>query len=304
MQQFFKHFANAALSGCLSAVLLACGQASSTSNTPPNTKKDTPAMSQQVSIRVGELGPELLKRYSNLVKVQHQPAGVDFYEIDWERPRGTIRIEHGQYSFVIEDVLGVSAIQDLGPLKDEGLFIVDIKSGMSVPSPSLIPHDEARLKTYAILQRILDAGWRPIVRRHQPRLKGKVRFDYAMTGTNSIIGLDPYYVPTFQEWMGIDSMTYWLFYADHQYLSVYFTRERTLTDPTKPGAYLLSFGIKSDIEEARAEVGPNERANWKIKLPAEIQASAEDRKKKEAELRAKGIKIDETYEDPPVPDLK
>ena len=39
----------------------------------------------------------------------------------------------------------------------------------------------------------------------------------------------------------IDSGTRWYFHADRQYLKVAFQRERTLLDPTKPGAYLLSF---------------------------------------------------------------
>lgn len=260
-------------------------------------------MSNQVSVKVGELGPDFLKRYPDLVHVDKQPAGLDFYEIDWERPRGTVRIEHGQHSFGIEDSLGLMSTQDLGPIANEGLFEFTIDAGMSVPSPGLIPHDQARLKAHAILQRILQAGWQPIVARDNPRLTGKDQQDY-MFATSNVEGLDPRYLPNFEEWMRIEDRTAWNFYADHLYLSVYFTREKTLRDPLKPGSYLLSFNLKSEAEEFRGYVGPDNRQKWKEKLPAELARLPAIRAKKEAELRAKGIRIDEAYQDPPVPDLK
>ncbi|MEO6855051.1 MAG: hypothetical protein ABI410_19720 [Rhodoferax sp.] len=296
-----KRLANAAFCGCISLLLLACGQASSTNT---EIKKETPAMSQQVSIHIGELGPELLKRYPALVKVQHQPAGVDFYKIDWDqRPRGVVIVEHGKHSFKIEDVLGTSATQDLGKLASEGLSEIDIYAGMSVSSPGLIPHDEARLKTYALLQRILQAGWRPMVSRSDPRISGKARFDYFFS-VDDTIGLDPLYTPSLEEWMRIESRTDWMFYADHLYMTVSFTRERTLTDPTKPGSYLLNFNVKSEAEYFRGFVEPLKRDQWKELLPAVLAKLAPIRAKTEAELRAKGVKINESYEETPLPSLK
>lgn len=287
---------------CLISVsLTACNKSNPpNSATEQQSKKET-AMTQQVTIKVGEQGDAFAKRYPDLLHINKQPAGMDFYEIDWNKlPRGIVTIDHGKHSFAVEDVLGImgSYVPDRA---NEGIYSFDITAGIT--EPDLIPHDEARLKTYAILQRILQAGWRPIIPRSDPRISGKVRFDYA-SRVDDTIGLDPLYTPTIEEWMQIDSLTPWVFYADHLYLTVYFQRESTLTDPQKPGAYLLTFTIKTEAEEFRAYAPPLERAKWKELLPAALAAAAKDREKKEAALRAKGIKIDESYEDPPLPELK
>ena len=286
----------------LMAVLASCAGCNDSSvlAQPITTELKASAMTTEVSIKLGEMGPSFAKRYPNKVRVVHQPAGLDFYKINWERPRGTVRVEHDKHSFVIDDVLGISSSQDLEEFKSEGLNEFDVNSGMSVPSPSLIPHDEARLKTYAILRRIMDAGWKNTVDVGDPRIRGKDRLLYAIS-KNQYTGLDATYLPTPEEWMQIESRTPWNFYADGVYLQVIFTRERTLTDPTKPGSYLLTFNIKTETEYFRSFAGPDNRLRWKEVVPQEIAKAKAERPKREAELRAKGFKIDESYQDPPVP---
>jgi hypothetical protein len=259
-------------------------------------------MTQRVSINLGEMGPAFAKRYPGSIRVQHQPAGIDFYSIDWERPRGVVIIDHGKNSFEIEDALSVLTSQSLSEFKEEGLSEFSVSRGMSVPDPGLIAHDEARLKTYAILRRILDAGWKTTIPRSRPRLKGQARLEYCLNVSDSI-GLDPAHQPTFEEWMRISSHTSWSFYADGAFLSVEFTRERTLTDPNKPGSYLLTFKIQSAIEYFRGYAGPDNRLRWKELLPAELAKVAKLRAEKEAELKAKGVLIDDSYQDPPPPAL-
>ena len=259
-------------------------------------------MSQNVTIKIGEQGTAFAKRYPALVKIQHQPAGVDFYDIDWDvRPRGIVTIEHGQHSFKIDDVMGIMAGQDLGDEANEGLTEFSISSGGSIPAPGLVSHDEARLKMYAILQRILQAGWQINITPSMPRLRGKDALNYQLV--DDYTSLDASYLPTFEEWMRIDSLTDWRFYADHVFLTVNFTRESTLTDPTKPGAYLIRFNLKSENEFYRGYVGGEHRKEWKTRLPAELAKLAPLRAAAEAKLRAQGVKIDETYQDPPLPDL-
>lgn len=103
--------------------------------------------------------------------------------------------------------------------------------------------------------------------------------------------------------MRMKNLTGWEFYANHTYLNVTFTREHTLTDPTRPGAYLVSFELKNEAEEFRGHVGGSDRNRWKEVLPKELKELAQERLKKETELRLQGAKIDETYVDPPIPDL-
>ena len=256
-------------------------------------------MTTDVSIKLGETGPSFAKRYPGSARVTHSTPNVDFYQIDWEqRAPGQVRVEHGKHSFVIEDALGVQAPQELGDFKAEGLYNYTIFAGVS--ASDLIPHDEARLKTYAILRRIMDAGWKNTVDVGDPRIRGKDRLLYAIS-KNQYTGLDVTYLPTPEEWMQIESRTPWNIYADGVYLQVIFTRERTLTDPTKPGSYLLTFNIKTETEYFRSFAGPDNRLRWKEVVPQEIAKAKAERPKREAELRAKGIKIDASYQDPPVP---
>jgi hypothetical protein len=136
-----------------------------------------------------------------------------------------------------------------------------------------------------------------------PRLNGKARQDY-MFATSNLNGLDATYAPTFEEWMRVESRTPWSFYANGVYLEVAFTREPTLTDPAKPGSYLLTFNIKTETEYFRGYAGPDNRLRWKEVVPQELVKVAALRAGKEAELRAKGVAIDESYQDPPVPVMK
>ena len=183
----------------------------------------------------------------------------------------------------------------------EGAYQYSINAGIT--DPDLISHDEARLKTYALLKKIEQAGWKILISENDPRITGKDRLNYVLTVTNSI-GLDTKYIPTLEEWMRIENLTSWSFYADRQYLTVYFQRERTLLDPVKPGSYLLTYKLKSETENYRGYVGPSNRPRWKELLPGELLDLKQRRAKAEAELKAKGIAIDETYQDPPLPILK
>lgn len=259
-------------------------------------------MAPTVAIGVGEPGSDFVNRYPGIVRIQHQPTGIDFYSIDWDRPpRAVVRVEHGANTFEISNSFGVQAMQDTEEMKSEGLSQVTVYAGVS--DPGLISHDEARLQTFKILRQVLNAGWQQVIEPDGPRLKGKFRLDYMLATTNSN-GLDASYVPTFEEWMSIPSRTPWSFYANGVYMDIVFTREPTLTDPTKPGSYLLTFNMKSEVEHLRGYAGPDHRLNWKPFVQPELGKAAEVRAQKEGELRARGIPIDEFYRDPPLPRLK
>lgn len=256
-------------------------------------------MPQEVTLKLGESGPDFSKRYPGSVRIVHQPAGLDFYKIDWnERPRGTARFDHGEYSFLISDVLGVSTSQDLGPLKDEGFNEFSVFAGIT--EPDLISHDEARVKIYAMLRRLLDIGWKSVYHLDDPRLTGKERLAHVLRDSNSM-GLDPSHIPTLNEWMSVPTRTGWKLYADHVYVDIDFTRERTLTDPSKPGSYLLTFRIASETEHFRGYVDSDDRQRWKELLPAVLLKQTAIRMKREAEAKAEGLLLDMSYQDPPAP---
>lgn len=256
-------------------------------------------MSEPLMIRLGEAGSDFYRRYPQKVSLKRQPAGVDFYNVRWNSPPyGTVKLDLNSHPITVHNVLSVQTAQELGALSSEGLYEFTINAGVS--EAELIPHDEARLKTHAILGDLLRAGWIAVVERSEPRLHGKPRFDYTMS-TDSTNGLDPAYLPTLDEWMEIENRTPWSFHAPGAYLEVSFTRERTLLDTQKPGAYMLTFSIKSEAENFRSYVGSEDRLRWRTVLPEVLKALAEARKKKEDDLVARGIRIDTMYGDPTIP---
>ena len=255
-------------------------------------------MTEEVSIKIGEQPDDFLKRYPDKIKIQKQPAGLDFYSIDWDSmPRGVVTIDHGKHAFTLSDVMGIQTHTNVD-LLSEGFYEYTIFAGIT--PEDLIPHAQARDKIYALLKQIEARGWRSITSRSRPRLTGKDRLNYALN-TSTSVGLDTKYIPTLEEWMKIENLTSWNFYADHQYLTVDFQRESSLTDPEKPGAYLLSFSLKSEVEQFKGYVDSLDRERWKTLLAAEIQKLSPQRTEREAALKAQGIPIDETYQDPPLP---
>ncbi|MFN7693850.1 MAG: hypothetical protein ACK5O3_07355 [Burkholderiales bacterium] len=256
-------------------------------------------MNEEIIINLGEKGTDFSKRHRALVRVVHQPAGVDFYELNWPvAPRGKVKFDVGRSSFGISNVLSVSTSQDLGPLKDEGFNEIDINAGIT--APELISHDEARLKFYEVLKALKAKGWTQRYYHDDPRISGRFRLDHIL-GVSDSIGLDCDYVPSIQEWMRIPSRTACMLYAAGVFLDVSFTREPSLIDPTKPGAYLLTYNLKTDTEYFRGFAGPDDRLRWKEVLKPELAKAAASRAEKEAALRAKGVPIDESYQDPPLP---
>ncbi len=261
-------------------------------------KKEIPQMSSMITVHISEQGEAFAKRYPNQIRVDRQPAGLTFYNLDWKVSKpGAVTIEHGKHTFLIDNVIGVMGTQD-GSFSEEGLSELTITAGIT--APELISHDEARQKTFAILKRIVQAGWKPFIDRGDPRLRGRDNLDYVLK-TSIASSLDPTYEPTLKEWMLIESQSTWYFYADHVYLGVSFTREHTLTDPDKPGAYLINFNLVNESEHFRAHVNPHDRKRWKELLSAELRKLAPMRIEAETAMRAKGFKIDETYQDPPAP---
>src|SRR5690625_5998471 len=69
-----------------------------------------------IEIKIGWTGEEFLRRNNLPAKgsVDKQPAGLNFYEVDWTvSARGTVRLEHGGYSFDIPHALGVVGTENV-----------------------------------------------------------------------------------------------------------------------------------------------------------------------------------------------
>lgn len=252
-----------------------------------------------IEIRVNEPGKSFLERNTKWLHLDRQPAGLNFYEIRFpEESRGHAFINFNAGRLPVERVISITGTEDMS-FPDEGLSEFNINT--EIVDTDLVSHDTARAKICSILQNIAASGWKPTIPLGMARLRGKTLTNYLLR-TNQRMTLDPSYIPTLDEWMRLPNRTRWEFYANHSYLAVGFTREHTMTDPTKPGAYLLSFDLKSEAEHFRRHAGGADRKRWKQLVPMELEQLAKARAEMEAELRKEGIAIDDHYVDPPVPD--
>jgi hypothetical protein len=276
------------------ATLSGCRPKASPFSTP---RSESLKMKKKLEVRFGERGGDFAIRNPGLVKINKQPAGLNFYSIDCKQDDpGEVIIENGTNSLHIANVLGMLASEDADTMDIADSF-QKVWIGAAVSHQELISHDQARLALYAWLQDATIAGWRPNLYDSDPRLSGKSRFDYA-TNQDNIIGLDNKYMPSLEEWMRLKDSTHWLLSANHVFLDLSFQRDDTRMDITKPGAYFLSFNFTTALEYFRSYAGADHRKDWKKFMPAARAEAFETRKKIEAELRAKGIPIDESYQDP------
>lgn len=264
------------------------------------TGEEAEIVDSSINLNINEPSADYVRRNASLIKVSNRPPGVHFYVARWDREKpGTANFDHGENAFSIENILSITAVED-SLLPQEGLVKFNVNAALA--ATDLIGHDEARKRFLSVLQNIRKAGWHIFIDEGDPRLRGQAMLNFALSGSSSS-SLDADYEPTFAEWMSTRSNMLRQFYANHVYLTVSFSREPTLLDPQKPGAYLISFTIESENEHYRGYVTPNQRAKWKSVLPSQLQYLPGMREKKEDELRAKGIRIDETYQNPPPPNL-
>ncbi len=256
-------------------------------------------MNDRVEIGINESEGGLSKQNPGLFKMIDRPPGVKFYVADWPtRSPGTVFFNNGEHSFTMRSVLSATGSDD-PDFENENILEWNVNAGIT--DDDLINHDEARRKFFSILQSLRKAGWARNIYLSDPRLKGKDALNYMQSGQD-VYGLDPDYVLSMDEWMSLTSRTNWNFYADHVYLEINVTRDPTRTDPNKPGAYFVEYTITSENEMMRAQVGPKKRLNWKAELPTILPELQSARKKEEERLKKNHVAIDETYQDPPLPD--
>ncbi|MDB5935613.1 MAG: hypothetical protein JWQ01_2957 [Massilia sp.] len=252
-----------------------------------------------IELHIGEKGESFVHRIPALA-VDRQPAGLNFYTFRWSvHSMGAVIIKHGTLQLPIENVISVTSTEDMDYI-DEGISEIAINS--AITHSEKILHDEARVKTFAFLQGIVRKGWKVTIPRSMARIRGKDMNNY-MLEDGKATTLDPSYIPTLSEWMRYEDLTTWEFYFDRAFLTVQISREHTLTDPTKPGVYLLSTRLQNEPQHFRGYVDGFDRPRWRELLLPKITELAESRVKREAAFRIRGIPIDDKYVDPPVPNL-
>lgn len=251
-----------------------------------------------IKIKLGESGTQFLQK-NNLPSKGHinkQPAGVSFYEQDWNtKSPGTVIVEHDRYSFQIPYALGVMGAEDTDYI-ELGLAKFYVNAGITATDTIL--HDEARKEFITVLQKLLQLGWKPVISYNYPRLAGAQAFQYYEE--DNAYGVPANYNPSLEEWMRIDSDD-WSLYADGIFLEIHFRRDRKLMNPTEPGAYLFSFNLSSKEEFAKSYFqGEEERKHWRDLWVDKIKSLKKERYAKEKELLKRGFTLYSEYEEPKI----
>ncbi|WP_211441092.1 hypothetical protein [Collimonas humicola] len=266
---------------------------------PFNLFEKKSIMYKNIVVEVGESGNDFAKKYQGMIDVNDRNPGSHFYRVNWSvDPLGTATVKNGSSTFEMGTVLSILGDSD-DTYPAEG--ISDFSINLGLPPRNNILHDDARLKFYALLQRIQQAGWKRWIAPGMPRLNGADALRYQMGGVEnvaSLMSLDPSYIPSLEVWMTMKDMSGWQFYLNNIYMSVQFTRDRKRMDPNLPGAYFLTLKLQSKESFQRSELAYENRQRWKELYPDVRKRQAEKRLHSEEYVRNLGFKVDMEYRNP------
>lgn len=258
-------------------------------------KLEESKVSSPLIIRLGEAGEVFQKRISSGVHVNRQPAGINFYGLDWDRePYAWVRFVQGDHSLDIHHVNGAQTSEDLEVFKEEGFTEWTVHALLDPKQE--IQHEEAAARIHKLLRAAMDAGWKQYVDEGDPRLRGQARLSIVLEGS-AWVGLDARHEPSLQDWMKIPDRTPWKLCVEGAFMEVSFTRQALSKSDAGKAVYLMKFNIKSQNEYLRNGVESDQLAKWREVLPAVLKRAAAQRAEEERALRARGFEIDESYSD-------
>jgi len=107
-------------------------------------------MNETLFIRLGEPAKALVAKNLGTLKLDEQPAGLDFVRAKWREPQlGVIEVKQGVLGVKFDKVLTLDAMQDTGSFGSEGIVEIDVN--MMLADKEKIGHDEARQRFFAFL---------------------------------------------------------------------------------------------------------------------------------------------------------
>ena len=249
-----------------------------------------------VKIKVGEPGTKFLQRnqLDSRGNINRQPAGLNFYKHRWGTTySGTVYVEHGVHSFEIPHVVSFTGTEN-AEKPEKGLYDFSINAGIT--AADYVLHDEARIAFIDLLQTLIQKGWKQSLTYDSPRLNGEQAFkNYLNDHRYAALPID--YSPTLEEWMKIDSGS-WYLYAGDLFLDIDIQRDRKRMNPQEPGGYLLSFRLYGKEEQGRSYFKPRDRDRWKELWVDVIKKLKKDRYALEERLIRQGYTIDTGYVEP------
>ncbi|WP_433847192.1 hypothetical protein [Acinetobacter proteolyticus] len=248
-----------------------------------------------------ETGAQFATRIQANVDNPLPTSSTTFYSQHWDKNPIDVLIEHGPNSITLHYVIGVQA--GVGQ-SDQLIDGYSVYAGLI--NNDTMSHDQARLEMLSIFKHLKDKGWQRYISLSEPRLTGKDAWDYAKKELY-IYSLDPDYVYSLDEWMQLGDGASWMLQANGIYLTITVRRDQTKMDPQQPGSYYVSYKFQSEKEyyapyfkDEDLKKSAINAARWVALYSGIKKEMNQIRAKTEAELKAQGIMIDESYQDPPL----
>ena len=245
-----------------------------------------------------ETGSQFAARIQANIDNPLPTSTTTFYNQQWHQNPIDVLIEHGPNSITLYHVIGLQT----ATAGNNGIITSynNISAGLS--NDDTMSHDQARLVMLAIFKDLKENGWQRVIELSSPRLLGKDAMAYAKKNTYE---LAPDYPYNLDEWMQLENGASWLFQANGIYLTIQMYREQSKMDPQQPGEYYVSYKFESEKEYYAPYFKDDDLKKWEINAarwvslyPGVIKQMHQIRAKTEAELKAQGITIDESYQDP------
>ena len=230
--------------------------------------------------------------------------GVCWYEIDKSANASdlpTVIFDQHGASFQAKNVISLSTVVD----EQFGKDIQSLKL-MLRGLPDNSSHEKNIDFIYGVVKDLTSRGWQKYYYPASPRIPGseanKISTGDIVLGerVRSHPWFDPSIRMSFDQWVSYSSVYQWHFYQQGVYLTLEVMRSDSTNDPEENGNYLVSLTAQNESAFWRGHFGEKDIKNWVILLPALLDRYHAQRAAAEAKARANGIKIDETYQDPPI----
>lgn len=243
-----------------------------------------------------ETGTQFVTRTQSNVDNPLPTSTTAFYNLDWDKKPIDILIEHGQHSIILHYVVGM---QTSVAKSNDLITNYNIFAGLT--NDDTMSHDQARLEMLSIFRQLKSKGWQRFISLSDPRLSGKDAMNYAKEG---FYELDPDYQYTLDEWKQLENGSQWTLQANGIYLIIRIYHEQSKTSP-HIGGYAIHYDFVSEKQYYAPYFKDDDLKKWEINAarwvslyPGIKKQMNQIRAKKEAELKAQGITIDESYQDP------
>jgi hypothetical protein len=231
-------------------------------------------------------------------------SGLCWYEINKSNNDNnlpTVAVGVGENKLQFDNVSGVVSTVD----EQFGQNVQNLELTLrSLPDNS--SHEKNKEFIYTIVRAIVSKSWQYYRYPESPRIPGSEAGKLPKAGF--VMGVNvlshPWFDPAVEismaQWMSNTGFYDWDFYKDGVYLKLRAWRSNSDVSPELNGNYLVTVEFHDEQDFWVDNFKSEDMPNWVALLPSLLKKYHQQRQELEAKAKASGIKIDETYQDPPI----